>query len=149
MALRRRDVSKKKGSNTVTSSSKSTSTSQRWERYLTKILIVVGLLLIIWFGMRSAVSAIRVWRTGLQPGVTDVEALRGWMTIPYIARAFGVPEEYLFEALGIPVGGNRRKSLGKLNREYTPGERGVILKRLKAAIRRYQAEQPARTRGAP
>jgi hypothetical protein len=99
--------------------------------------------------MRSVVSAIRVWRTGLQPGVTDVEAIRGWMTITYIARAFGVPEEYLFEAVGIPVEGNRRKSLGKLNREYAAGERGVILKRLKVAILRYQTEQPERTRGAP
>lgn len=133
----------------MASSANSTFTSQRWERYLTTILIVVGLLLIIWFGMRSAVSAIRVWRTGLQPGVTDVEAIRGWMTIPYIGQAFGVPEEYLFEALGTPAGGNRRKSLGKLNREYASGERGAILKRLKAAIRRYQTEQPARTKGVP
>jgi len=133
----------------VTSSVKLTSTRQRWERYLTTILIVVGLLLIIWFGMRSAVSTIRVWRTGLQPGVTDVEAIRGWMTIPYIGQAFGVPEEYLFETLGIPAEGNRRKSLGKLNREYAYGERGAILKRLKAAIRHYQTEQPERTRGAP
>ena len=133
----------------MTSSAKSTNTNQRWERYLTTILIVVGLVLIIWFGMRSAVSAIRVWRTGLQPGVTDVEAIRGWMTIPYIGQAFGVPEEYLFKALGIPAEGNRTKSLGKLNREYASGERGAILKRLKTAIRRYQTEQPARTKGVP
>ena len=130
-------------------SANSTSTSRRWERHLMTILIVVGLLLIIWFGMRSAVMAIRVWCTGLQPGVTDVEAIRGWMTIPYIARSFGVPEEYLFEALGIPAEGNRQKSVGELNREYASGERGAILKRLKAAIRRCQTEQPARIRGAP
>ncbi len=142
-------VSKKSGSDTVTNSANSAFTNQRWERYLTTILIAVGLLLIIWFGVRSAVSAIRVWRTGLQPGVTDVEAIRGWMTIPYIGQAFGVPEEYLFKALRIPAEGNRRKSLGKLNHEYAYGERGAILKRLKAAIRRYQTEQPARTRGAP
>ena len=133
----------------MTNSANSTFTNQRWQRYLTTILIVVGLLLIIWFGMRSAVSAIRVWRTGLQPGVTDVEAIRGWMTIPYVGQAFGVPEEYLFEALSIPVEGNRQKSLGKLNRNYAYGERGAILKRLKVAIRRYQTEQPARTRGVP
>jgi hypothetical protein len=133
----------------VTGSANSAFTSRRWERHLTTILIVIGILLIIWFGMRSAVSAIRVWRTGLQPGVTDVEAIRGWMTIPYIGQAFGVPEKYLFEALGIPAEGNRRKSLGKLNRQYAGGERGVILKELKAAIRRYQIEQPARIRGAP
>jgi hypothetical protein len=71
------------------------------------------------------------------------------MTIPYVGQAFGVPEEYLFEALSIPSEGNRRKSLGKLNRQYAGGERGVILKELKVAIRRYQIEQPARTRGAP
>ena len=133
----------------MTSLANSTFTSRGWQRNLTTILIVVGLLLVIWFGMRSVVSAIRVWRTGLQPGVTDVEAIRGWMTIPYIARAFGVPEEYLFEALGIAAKGNRGKSLGKLNREYVPGERGVIVKRLKTAILRYQTERPERTRGAP
>jgi len=133
----------------VTRSAKSTNTNQRWGRYLTTILIVVGIFLTIWFGMRSGVSAIRVWRTGLQPGVTDVEAIRGWMTIPYIGQAFGVPEEYLFESLGIPAEGNRRKSLGKLNREYAPGERRAILTRLKTAIRRYQTEQPARTKGVP
>ena len=133
----------------MTSSANSTFTSRGWQRHLTTILIVAGLLLVIWFGMRSVVSAIRVWRTGLQPGVTDVEAIRGWMTIPYVARAFGVPEEYLFKALGIPAEGNRRKSLGKLNREYAPGERGVILKRLKTAILRYQTEQPELPRGVP
>jgi hypothetical protein len=130
----------------MTSSANSTFTSRRWNGYLTTILIVVGILLIIWFGVRSTVSAIRVWRTGLQPGVTDVEAIRGWMTVPYIGQAFGVPEEYLFKAVGIPAESNRRKSLGKLNREYARGERGAIMKRLKAAIRRYQTEQPARTK---
>jgi hypothetical protein len=133
----------------MASSSKSTSKSQRWERYLTKILIIAGLILIIWFGIRSAVSAIRVWRTGLQPGVTDVEAIRGWMTIPYIAQAFDVPEEYLFESLGISAEGNRRKSLGKLNRQFAPGERRAVLTRLKTAIRRFQTEHPVRKKGVP
>ena len=131
----------------MTSSTNSTSKNQHWKRYLTTILIVVGLLLIIWFGFHSAVSVIRVWRTGLQPGATDVEAIRGWMTIPYIARAFGVPEKYLFEAAGIPAEGNQRKSLGRLNREYASGERGAMLKRVEAAIRRYETEQPATRRG--
>jgi hypothetical protein len=133
----------------MTSSANSTSKNQCWKRHLTTILIVVGLLLVIWFGFHSAVSAIRVWRTSLQPGVTDVEAIRGWMTIPYIAQSFDVPDKYLFESLGIPAEGNQRKSLGKLNREYAPGERGAILKRVEAALRRYETEQPARRRASP
>jgi hypothetical protein len=133
----------------VTGSVNSTSKNQCWKKHLTTILIVVGLLLIIWFGFHSAVSVIRVWRTGLQPGVTDVEAIRGWMTIPYIARAFGVPEKYLFEAAGIPVEGNQRKSLGQLNREYAWGERGAIITRVKDAIRHYETEKPEKRRGGP
>jgi len=114
----------------------------RWERIIIVGLIIIGLLLVIFFGMRAVRSYIRLQQTGLEPGVTDVEAIRGWMTIPYIAAAYGVPEAYLFEQLDIPQAGNQDKSLGRLNREYYQGERGAILEAVKAAIRRYQAAHP-------
>jgi hypothetical protein len=105
-------------------------------------LIVLGLLLIGFFGLRAMRSYIRLQQMGLQPGVTEVEMVRGWMTIPYIAKAYRVPEAYLFEQLDIPPEGNHRKSLAQLNREYAPGERGVMIDRVKAALRLYQAEHP-------
>lgn len=122
-----------------------TPTPPRWERLLTIGLIVLGLILILFFGVRTVASYIRIQQTGLQPGVTDVEAIRGWMTIPYIAQAYRVPEAYIFEQLGIPQAGNQNKSLGQLNRDYAPGERGLILTRVKEVLRQYQAENPTPT----
>lgn len=116
--------------------------SSVWERRLVTGLIVAGLILVIFFGLRAVRSYLRIQQTGLQPGVTDVEAVRGWMTIPYIAQAYGVPETYIFDQINIPRPGNEEKSLGQLNREYATGQPGVIIETVKAAIRRYQAENP-------
>jgi hypothetical protein len=63
------------------------------ERILIIGLIVLGLILIGFFGFRAVRSFLRIQLTGLEPGVTDVELIRGWMTIPYIATAYGVPED--------------------------------------------------------
>ncbi len=126
----------------MTQSTKPSPTPPRWERVLTIGLIVLGLILIGFFGVRTVVSYIRIQQTGLQPGVTDVEAIRGWMTIPYIATAYRVPEEYIFKHVGIPQEGNQNKSLGQLNREYAYGQQAAILNAVKEAIRQYQAEHP-------
>jgi hypothetical protein len=40
------------------------------------------------------------------------------MTLPYIARAYGVPEDTLFAALGIPRAGNQRLSVKQLVTKY-------------------------------
>lgn len=126
----------------MTHSTQSSPTPSRWERLLTIGLIVIGLILILFFGVRTVVSYIRIQQTKLEPGVTDVEAIRGWMTVPYIAQAYGVSEEYIFEQINIPQEGNQDRSLGQLNREYAFGQPMAILNRVKEAIRRYQAEHP-------
>jgi hypothetical protein len=105
-------------------------------------LIVLGLILIGFFGFRAMRSFLRIQFTGLEPGVTDVELIRGWMTIPYIATAYGVPEAYIFEQIGVPPEDNQTKSLRRLNADYFNGEPEAILTAVKAAIRQYQAEQP-------
>ena len=116
---------------------------RRWSRILLISLVVLGLFLTLFFGVRAARSYLRIWQTGLQPGVTDVEAIRGWMTVPYIARAYAVPEEVIFERLDIPPGeDNRARSLAQLNRLYAPGERGLILETVKQVVRAYLAEPP-------
>ncbi|MCB9098430.1 MAG: hypothetical protein H6632_02735 [Anaerolineales bacterium] len=119
------------------------------ERLIFISLLVVGLLLIGFFGLRAVGSYIRIQQTGLEPGVTDVEAIRGWMTIPYIAQAYQVPESFIFEQLNIPAEGNRKKSLRDLNREQTAGNPGALTEAVKTAIRRYQAEHSATPGGDP
>lgn len=67
------------------------------------------------------------------------------MTLPYIAKAYAVPEEYLFEKLGIAQENNRRKSLMQLNRTHYPAQRGVILDLVRAALESYYAGAPVPT----
>lgn len=111
---------------------------------LRKILIIgllaAGILLVGFFGLRALRSYIQIQQTGLRPGVTEAENVRGWMTVPYISKAYGVPEDYLFREIGIPQEDNRERSLADLNREYAQGERAVVVNRVMSAIRRYQAE---------
>jgi hypothetical protein len=118
------------------------SRSSRTGQILIIGLIVLGMILVLFFGFRAVRSYLRIQQTGLQPGVSDVELIRGWMTIPYIAAAYGVPEAYIFTQIGIPQTDNQNKSLGQLNREYAPGEPAAILNAVKEAVRQYQAEHP-------
>ncbi len=64
--------------------------------------------------------------------------IRDWMTIPFISRMYLVPSYVLFEALGIPERGNREKSLKQLNEEYYPEADGIVLEKIKAAVRANQ-----------
>jgi hypothetical protein len=85
---------------------------------LTIVLVIVGLGLVGFFGTRAYRAYSRLQPAGLAAGTSDVEALRGWMTLPYIARAYGVPEDALFAALGIPKAGNQQLSVRQLVAKY-------------------------------
>jgi hypothetical protein len=85
---------------------------------LTIALVIVGAALVGWFGLRAYHAYTRFQRSELTAGTTDVEAIRGWMTLPYIARAYGVPEDALFAALEIPKPGNQRLSVKQLVAKY-------------------------------
>jgi hypothetical protein len=128
----------------MTQSNETPAARSRWEKRLTTGLIVLGLLLVLFFGFRAVRSFLRIQFTGLEPGVTDVELIRGWMTIPYIATSYNVPEEYLFEQIGVPQqADNQKKSLYRLNADYFGGEPEAIRKVVQAAILKYQAEHPS------
>jgi hypothetical protein len=122
------------------------------QRDLTIALIAFGILLVAFFGMRAAHAFRRIEGAKLapeQPALavemeTDVELIRDWMTVPYIARRYGVPDEVLFKALEIPERKNRSKSLAELNLEYYPASGGIVLEKIKAAILAQQLPpQPA------
>lgn len=81
-------------------------------------LIIIGLGLVLFFGGRAYRDYRRLQQRGLSPGVTDVEAIRGWMTLPYIAHAYGVPEALLFEELDMPQAGNEKLSIKQLANKY-------------------------------
>src|SRR5215216_381907 len=111
-------------------------------------LIIIGLMIIGFFGLRTA-RAFRQFHGHRPPppfatehAETDVSLIRDWMTIPFISKMFRIPLPVLFEALGIPEHGNREKSLKQLNEEYYPEAEGLVLEKVKAATLAALASQP-------
>jgi hypothetical protein len=116
------------------------------------VLVVVGLFLVVHFGTRSYRSFREmqyIRAQGLDVGIADVEAIRPWMTIRFIAVAYAVPQEYLFAELGIPFEQrNSNDDLGHLNRKYDFGrpeneQEPPILDRVRQAILQYRANPVA------
>ena len=78
-------------------------------RALAWLAIVVGLLLIGAFSVRTWMQYEFTQRVAR--GEIQVETLRGWMTLPYIAQVYRVPESELRATLGLPATGNDERSL--------------------------------------
>ena len=125
--------------------------SAKAQRALIPGLIIIGILIVGFFGLR-ALFALREFRRhgGPPPHLaesfarreTDVELIRDWMTVPYISRTYQVNPRKIFEAVGISPKGNEEKSLLQLNEEYLPDKPGIVIELVKAMI---QANQPPPT----
>jgi hypothetical protein len=87
-------------------------------RVITIALVIAGLGMVGFFGIRAYRAYDRFQHDVPATGLRDVEAIRGWMTLSYIARAYGVPEDALFEALTLPKAGNARLSVKQLVAKY-------------------------------
>jgi len=116
------------------------------------VLVVVGLGLVIFFGIRSYRSfrAMQyIQEQGLDVGTADVDAIRPWMTIRFIAVAYAVPQEYIFAELDVPF--DQRDSndtLSHLNQKYdfgrpTEPQQPPILDKVREAILAYRANPVA------
>src|SRR5512139_1088100 len=122
------------------------------QRALVIGLILVGLIIVGFFGLRTARAFRRFGGHPPPPPFaaeqveTDVSLIRDWMTIPFIAKMYHVPPPVLFEALDIPQHRNKEKSLKQLNEEYYPEANGIVLEKVKAAI---LANQPPLTPTVP
>lgn len=108
-------------------------------RILFIVLIILGVLLIGFFGMR----ALRAFKKfdGHRPPPhssgkveTDVELIRDWMTVPFISRMYQVPPDILFEALQVSPPDAHDKSLKALNDEFYPDQEGYVLELVKQTI---------------
>ena len=93
-------------------------TRSAYGRVLSITLVVIGVELVGFFGLRAYRAYTRFQPDAPATALRDVEAIRGWMTLPYIARAYGVPEDSLFAALAIPKAGNARLSVKQLVAKY-------------------------------
>ena len=115
-------------------------------------VILVGILIIGFFGVRAAHAFRHIRDGGFGPGhphpppsETDVELIRDWMTVPYIANTYGVPDRMLFKELEIPDKENREKSLKELNDEFFPDKDSYVLDAVKKVITDHRPPAPAPT----
>jgi len=118
-------------------------------------LIIIGLMIIGFFGLRTF-RAFRQFHGHRPPPPfegqhieTDVNLIRDWMTIPFIARMYHVPERLLFDVLEISEHGNQEKSLKQLNEEYFPQEEGTLLEKIKATVLANEPQQMQASPGTP
>lgn len=56
------------------------------------------------------------------------EPLRSWMTVPYIAHSKHVPQEVLWDALGLPPHLHDRRPIGRIAREQRRSLDAVVSK---------------------
>ena len=123
--------------------------SPKKQRSLIIILIVLGVLVTGFFGLRAFHAFREFRRHGPPPPLaeafdkeppveTDVELIRDWMTVPYIATTYRVRPKALFDALGIPPRDNDEKSLVQLNEEFFPNQPGIVIELIKAAVQANQ-----------
>ena len=115
------------------------------QRALTIGMIVLGVIVAVFFGMRAfrAFNRFNGHRPPLQGKVeTDVELIRGWMTVPFISQMYRVPDRIIFEELNIPEKGNMEKSLKDLNQEYYPNEDGFVIEMVKQIVQANLPNEP-------
>ena len=115
----------------------------RWQKNFVIILIVLGLLLTLLFGLRAVRSFKRARQFELlRPGERNIQLIRPWMTVDYIAQIYEVPKETLYQALGIEPEQGRPRNLHDLGREYFPDQPELALRRIQEAIIAYYGLPP-------
>ena len=80
-----------------------------WPRRIGLVPVSIGIALLLAFGVRTWHEARFAQRVA--QGEIQVETVRGWMTLSYIAAVHGVPEADLRTAIGAPLAGHERRSL--------------------------------------
>jgi hypothetical protein len=112
-------------------------------RFLILVLITIGLIIVTLFGLRALMAFREIQGNPpapmdvfmqTQPEEPDVELIRDWMTVPFIARMYEIPPSILYQALGIPARGNEEKSLTQLNSKFFPEAPGIVEIKIKAAV---------------
>lgn len=104
-------------------------------------LIAIGILFIVVFGGRAVKSFLHFRH--IETAVGSPVTLHGWMTVPYIAKAYQVPVDYLFEALKVPSVGNDDESLHHLKNNYFNGDADAITQAIQSAVKDYRASPDA------
>ena len=72
------------------------------------------------------------------PRQTNVELIQGWMSVRYISKTYGVPEEIFSQKLRIDVAQNHKitlNAIAKKKNEYV----GIVISDVQSLIQSFQA----------
>jgi hypothetical protein len=119
--------------------------SKRFIQGLAIVLIVVGLLFAVRY-IRGTLNTFREMsfaaNNDFDAGNLDVELIRPWMSIRYIAEAYAVPQLYIFEQINIPMERHsNRVPLQRLNTHERLGQindEPVLVDMVREAIADYR-----------
>lgn len=116
--------------------------SIRTKLLVTGILLCVALGATIFFAVQTIQAIQRFQEEHALTLAGDVSTIRPWMTIPYIARVYHVPESYIYERLHITDPQSvRLTSLHALAGRYNLPVDGLISD-VQNAIRTYRNQHP-------
>jgi hypothetical protein len=106
--------------------------------------VALLLVVVVVLGGRAA------WRLGHRllgppppPRQTDVSLIADWMSLPYVARAYRVPEPELYRALGVGSEGRRMRPLRDIA-EGTGRSSDEVLGIVRETVTTWQASHPGR-----
>lgn len=111
-------------------------------------LVIVGVLLLLALGVTiiAAVATIQAFqgfqRQNSLVKADDVRSVSDWMTIPYIARTYHVPENYLYQWLHITSAQKPRHATLRLLAVQYHRTVNSIIQSVQAAIRAYRTQHP-------
>lgn len=88
--------------------------------------MLAGALFLLLAGHLAATYAGRALERPALGRPPDVDAIAGWMTIPYIARVYGTPERALLAAIQLPASAARHRSLQSIARSQNKPPEQVI-----------------------
>jgi len=110
-------------------------------------LLVAGaalaLIVVVLIGGRAA------WRLAFRltgpppPRQTDVALIADWMSVPYVGRAYRVPEPELFRALAVEREGHRMRPLREIASE-TGRSSDEVLEIVRETVTTWQSTHPGR-----
>lgn len=102
----------------------------------------LGLILAVLIGGRAAWRLSHRFAGPPPPRQTDVAQIADWMSVPYISRAYRVPESELYRALGVEPQGPRVRRLREIASESGRSS-GEVVEIVRRTVADWQASHPA------
>jgi hypothetical protein len=107
-------------------------------RFYLLVFLIFGLILTVFFATRAFHGFQRVRSNKFGGGESNVELIRGWMTVEYITKMYHVPPNVVLSPLNLPVDGNEKRSLESLIRMSGTTDPKGMLEKVKTSINQFQ-----------